>query len=494
MALLDMFSEREKDVMDLLLQGMSNKQIAHSLGVSTRTVEFHLSNIYLKLGVKSRSEAILIFTQNNFRPGQQMEGAGLRETTVAGQPDAVDNGEKSNLPRRSAMQKKFFIFIAASLLTGMLIFPFISSNLWGKDSTPFEMVPVPETETVPPSSSDSPPLTEAEPEQASPGDDPYVFARTVASTEVRLYVTWYYIDASRMHLDLAVCNYLIAEDIHPIRLIDPEKISLYQTDGSPIALSRQVNFGGGGGGGEPPAETTLCSNESFDYSLPEGASVTSPQATYLLDIPVGGTILTESGENKTIPAATFHLDVEPTYSGPLTFTTQQTALIEDKTVTFKGLELNPGSAAVFLCVLDPQGAQWLPAVNLLYQGNIISSHSGGLVEDSGQDPNEGMCYRLDYTYPFRFEAGDEPQKDVAVLVTNLTKDQPERLFYELIAHAQNLLAVEGIDFNYVIVNHGSDIVITKKPESLTERQALARVQEALTEKAVSSDVVVFYPE
>jgi len=56
------FSKREKDVIKLLTQGKSNKQIAFELGISNRTVEFHLSNIYTKLGVNSRSEAILQFT------------------------------------------------------------------------------------------------------------------------------------------------------------------------------------------------------------------------------------------------------------------------------------------------------------------------------------------------------------------------------------------------------------------------------------------------
>jgi DNA-binding NarL/FixJ family response regulator len=58
------FSEREKDVIKLLLQGKSNKQIALELGISNRTVEFHLGNIYTKLGVASRTEAILKLTEN----------------------------------------------------------------------------------------------------------------------------------------------------------------------------------------------------------------------------------------------------------------------------------------------------------------------------------------------------------------------------------------------------------------------------------------------
>lgn len=53
------FSEREKEVAQLLLQGKSNKQIAFALGISESTVEYHLKNIYKKLDVNSRTEAVL---------------------------------------------------------------------------------------------------------------------------------------------------------------------------------------------------------------------------------------------------------------------------------------------------------------------------------------------------------------------------------------------------------------------------------------------------
>lgn len=52
-------SKREKEVVELVLQGKSNKQIATSLGISVRTVEFHLKNIYTKFQVSSRIELIL---------------------------------------------------------------------------------------------------------------------------------------------------------------------------------------------------------------------------------------------------------------------------------------------------------------------------------------------------------------------------------------------------------------------------------------------------
>ena len=53
------FSQREKEVTEVLLQGKSNKQIALALGISASTVEYHLKNIYKKLQVNSRTEAVL---------------------------------------------------------------------------------------------------------------------------------------------------------------------------------------------------------------------------------------------------------------------------------------------------------------------------------------------------------------------------------------------------------------------------------------------------
>lgn len=48
---------REEDVVRLLAQGWDNQRIAHSLGISERTARFHLSNIFSKIGVQTRTEA-----------------------------------------------------------------------------------------------------------------------------------------------------------------------------------------------------------------------------------------------------------------------------------------------------------------------------------------------------------------------------------------------------------------------------------------------------
>jgi len=50
-------TEREVEVLKLVAEGLSNKEIAHKLRVKKRTVEFHVGNILRKLGVASRVEA-----------------------------------------------------------------------------------------------------------------------------------------------------------------------------------------------------------------------------------------------------------------------------------------------------------------------------------------------------------------------------------------------------------------------------------------------------
>ena len=51
-------TERETEVLQLLAQGLANKQIALHLDISAHTVKFHVSSIYTKLGVTNRTEAV----------------------------------------------------------------------------------------------------------------------------------------------------------------------------------------------------------------------------------------------------------------------------------------------------------------------------------------------------------------------------------------------------------------------------------------------------
>jgi DNA-binding CsgD family transcriptional regulator len=85
-------SKREKEVLTLVLQGKSNKQIASSLDITVRTVEFHLKNIYAKFQVGSRIELIL-------KLGYATSAAKIEElgySTVDRRGENTENGGRFN--------------------------------------------------------------------------------------------------------------------------------------------------------------------------------------------------------------------------------------------------------------------------------------------------------------------------------------------------------------------------------------------------------------
>ena len=90
---LNKLSNREWEVAKLLLQGKSNKLIASSLGISVRTVEFHLKNIYAKFQVSSRIELIL---QLGNATGE-FETEKLGHSTVDGSGKSTENRDRFNL-------------------------------------------------------------------------------------------------------------------------------------------------------------------------------------------------------------------------------------------------------------------------------------------------------------------------------------------------------------------------------------------------------------
>jgi DNA-binding NarL/FixJ family response regulator len=63
-------SQREGEVLDLVTQGMANKQIARRLGISERTVKAHLTNVFQRIGVTDRTQAALWAREN--LPGDRL--------------------------------------------------------------------------------------------------------------------------------------------------------------------------------------------------------------------------------------------------------------------------------------------------------------------------------------------------------------------------------------------------------------------------------------
>jgi DNA-binding NarL/FixJ family response regulator len=57
-------TERETDVLRLVARGLANKEIARELHIGEKTVKTHVSNVLLKLGVQSRTQAAIYATQH----------------------------------------------------------------------------------------------------------------------------------------------------------------------------------------------------------------------------------------------------------------------------------------------------------------------------------------------------------------------------------------------------------------------------------------------
>ena len=76
----DQLTPREADVLALLTQGLSNKQIAQRLVLGLRTVESHVSNVLAKLGVTSRTEAVLYALEHHLVAGGTDRGTDPRNT------------------------------------------------------------------------------------------------------------------------------------------------------------------------------------------------------------------------------------------------------------------------------------------------------------------------------------------------------------------------------------------------------------------------------
>ncbi|MBK9925660.1 MAG: helix-turn-helix transcriptional regulator [Anaerolineales bacterium] len=127
-------SKRENEVVELLLRGMSNKQIAHSLGISASTVEFHLKNVYAKFGVHSRTEVIL-------KLGKSIGAieAKPQESIVEIKSEA-DNTRENFSFKELEMRKRILYYFLTGLLFGAVYWGYlnVTAGFFGEINTNME--------------------------------------------------------------------------------------------------------------------------------------------------------------------------------------------------------------------------------------------------------------------------------------------------------------------------------------------------------------------
>lgn len=67
---IEQLSPRERTLLEALSKGLTNRELARDLDISTNTVKFHLSNLFEKLSVKNRAQAIAFFYANRTSRGE----------------------------------------------------------------------------------------------------------------------------------------------------------------------------------------------------------------------------------------------------------------------------------------------------------------------------------------------------------------------------------------------------------------------------------------
>lgn len=78
------FTERERDVLALIAEGRSAKEIALSLGIAPRTVEKHADHVRLKMRAKNRTHMVSIAILTGLLPPSSMRGVLSNEGQLLG--------------------------------------------------------------------------------------------------------------------------------------------------------------------------------------------------------------------------------------------------------------------------------------------------------------------------------------------------------------------------------------------------------------------------
>ena len=107
-------SNRELEILELVSEGKSNKQIADELFISINTVKVHLNNIFKKINVNSRTEAIMFAIENNLlkKNTQPVSTESLSEKQV----DFSINVNKKNISALISLLIFIGVFISTFIL------------------------------------------------------------------------------------------------------------------------------------------------------------------------------------------------------------------------------------------------------------------------------------------------------------------------------------------------------------------------------------------
>lgn len=353
---------------------------------------------------------------------------------------------------------------------------------------PADLAPTP-TKVPPLSNSESlePSATSGD-EQAYPyylplATKPYIAPQTINS--ITAVIDWVYVDESRVALHYTISG-----------LNWPDGARL---DATSVQISSTMveNIGCGAyGGSRLPVDQGVIRG-SFDQLLIDGTlnADEHPNIALEVDIPVNGTTAMYppdpvSGqqpapqENVSLPdIGTFHFELTvPVREGIRFENIGQMVVAHDISMTLQTLVLNPSRAEAVICFQMPSAKDWgLTASTINIGGSDYPYSGGGLLpgkdgkEFSLTDPER--CGSIGFDIPY-----DESVTSVTLTVPTLVASLSELIDQERVNTANQRLADQGVEFDYVPIDHGANIEIINRPEGATNMEIYPLIWEALADQ------------
>jgi DNA-binding CsgD family transcriptional regulator len=345
-----LLSEREKEVARILLQGKSNKQIALELGISVRTVEFHLRNIYAKLGAVSRTEAVLKLAEHPLwqTPGG-LAGEEQVEPPVAGAGDPTEN-DRNIISRRIPMKTLYYL-LAGLLVTALIVVLTVVNRTPELDVNP-SPAPVVPTPTI---LVDLPTATLPVPTQTSEPDPEQVVIPPHTVDGYTATIESYYIDLSHLIFQVR----LAGNGLDTGSKFDSARL------GSTDIFDEHGNLINSSGGIGPAADpelfqfifepTTLLKGDRFKGQFVFNLSAGSPDYNRI--------------------QARFHFDLDLPIYPEVRFYPKQTVTTNGLDMYLDSVTVTPVFTQVYVCFQPPSKAPWIPGNKTVIQ---IAGHEAPL--------------------------------------------------------------------------------------------------------------------
>jgi DNA-binding CsgD family transcriptional regulator len=448
------FSQREKDVVKLLLQGKSNKQIALELGISTRTVEFHLGNIYTKLGVTSRTETFLKLSENHlWESTGNDKNHGQVKSTVDIKSESAENGVKP-ISRRIPMKNLFYI-IGGGLFTILLVVAFVLVNPPTKKLALTPTISAEQTSAIP-TETLLPPTPTITPEPTSITGATQV---SVSAADIAHFVSENYLDGTKVEKGTTFTKtWKLQNNGSTMWTTD---YSLVLTDSS-HPLGKNLN--------EPyqikfpksvrPGEMVEI---SADFTVPDTDGIY--EVHYRLQNANGQIV---SGDGSVVWLKITVGDVQ---------FSNASAQASSVTMTLVNVQKNDTVTNVEICAQLPDVRDWNLNGVILTAGNVQNSLSGYMLKNPKDASTYSSTYRC-YIVEFPVGVANYGSSPVSVSISNI-RVPAENNLQENCARAKQELASQYPDLGFTCGTAGFYYSNLKLPSGMSESQADRIIMDAL---------------